>query len=230
MSQALTVAPRETAGAGRPYRAPSRGRLSPHGPLASPGPRTPLSVVPVQPARRRIPFAVFSLLVLGAALAAVLMINIAVSSTQYDLVQLRNQQVALSQENEALVLEIEGREAPQNLAAAATKLNMVSSPTFGTIDLTSKKVTGNPEAATKGLTPEVLIAAPKLGSEESGTITSPAQKSDAGESTQVTEPTVDAVEATTLQSVGTSTDALVELSEGATVGTIPGPVQSSGDR
>lgn len=174
MSQALTVEKRHGAAAfsGNGALALAPGRLD--GPsTAAPGttrPRTPLSVVPARPARRKVPFAVFSLIVLAAALAAVLMLNISVSGTQYELVQLRNQQTALSQENEALVLAIEAKEAPQNLAAAATKLGMVSSPTFGTIELDSKKVTGTPEPATDGPKPEVLIAAPDLGSNPSAPV------------------------------------------------------------
>ncbi|WP_434991881.1 hypothetical protein [Arthrobacter sp. Ld5] len=167
MSQALTVEKRHGAAAfsGNSALALAPGRLT--APVTE-GPgttraRTPLSVVPARPARRKVPFAVFSLVLLAAALAAVLMLNISVSGTQYELVQLRNQQTALHQENEALVLAIESKEAPQNLAAAATKLGMVSSPTFGTIELDSMKVTGTPEPATKGPEPEVLIAAPNLG-------------------------------------------------------------------
>lgn len=200
MSQALTVEKRHTAasfaGNGALAVAPGKLRGGAPGRLsgATQKPRTPLSVVPAPPARRKVPFAVFSLLVLGAALAAVLMLNISVSGTQYELVQLRNQQVALSQQNEALALEIEGRKAPQNLAAAATELGMVSSPTFGTIELDSKKVTGTPEPAQEGPEPEVLIAAPNLvtvqpapaavvpsddvvadGSEAPGTIPAPEQ-------------------------------------------------------
>jgi hypothetical protein len=109
-----------------------------------------------------VPFAVFSCAVLIAALVAVLILNISVSSTQYELVQLRGQQVALSQENEALVQRLEDRGAPQNLAAAATKLGMVGSPTFGSIDLETAKVTGAPEAAKEGTVPEALIAAPEV--------------------------------------------------------------------
>lgn len=181
MSQALTVEKSRSAAAFAGNGAlavapqPLRGRPSGAPSGAAPKARTPLSVVPAPPTRRRAPFAVFSLLVLGAALAAVLMLNISVSGTQYDLVQLRNQQIALSQQNEALVLEIENREAPQNLAAAATKLGMVSSPTFGTIELDSKKVTGSPEPAREGPEPEVLIAAPKLTTEQSASIPGPQQ-------------------------------------------------------
>ncbi len=221
MSQALTVEKRPGAAAfsGDGALAVAPGRLARPSTQAATGttpkPRTPLSVVPARPARRRVPFAVFSLLVLGAALAAVLMLNISVSGTQYELVQLRSEQVALSQQNEALVLEIEGREAPQNLAAAATKLGMVSSPTFGTIELDSKKVMGTPEPAKEGPKPEVLIAAPNLVTGQPARGTAPPSADGVREPA----PLKAAVEA------GADVDA-----DSTASGTIPGPEQLGSDR
>ncbi len=136
-------------------------------------PRTPLSVVPARKRSRRLPLAVFLLTVLAAALATVLMLNISVSGTQYDLVQLRSKQVALQQQNEALVLEIETRQAPQSLAAQAAKLGMVSSPSFGTIELDTKKITGDPVPAVEGPEAEVLIAPPNLTGEPQPVPTEP---------------------------------------------------------
>ncbi|MCU1631876.1 MAG: hypothetical protein JWM61_528 [Micrococcaceae bacterium] len=228
MSQTLTVEKRHSAQAfsGNGALAVAPRRLSapshntPAGTLAGVAqkPRTPLSVVPARPARRRLPFAVLSLLVLGAALAAVLMLNISVSGTQYELVQLRNQQVALSQQNEALVLEIEGREAPQNLAMAATKLGMVSSPTFGTIELDSKKVTGTPEPAKEGPKPEVLIAAPNLVTEQPAPVA-------------VEAPPVEVVEDAASTDAGSPDYAGSSSDTGSMAsGTIPGPEQAGSDR
>lgn len=208
---ALAVAPRRLAGLsdGAPSSAP---------PDATQKVRTPLSVVPARPSRRRVPFAVFSLLVLAGALAAVLMLNISVSGTQYELVQLRSQQVALSQQNEALVLEIENKEAPQNLAAAATKLGMVSSPTFGTIELDSKKVTGTPEPAKEGPKPEVLIAAPDLVTEQPAPV--------AVEAPVAVDPAP-----TGAGAADEAADTAAESAAGSTAsGTIPGPEQAGSDR
>ncbi|WP_104117482.1 hypothetical protein [Arthrobacter sp. B1805] len=229
MSQALTVEKPHTAAAysDNGALAVARGRLSGGAPDVAQKPRTPLSVVPAPPARRRVPFAVFSLLVLGAALTAVLMLNISVSGTQYDLVQLRNQQVALSQQNEALVLEIESRETPQNLAAAATELGMVSSPTFGTVELDSKTVTGTPEPAKEGPEPEVLIAAPNLAVQPA-----PAPAVVEAPSDPVAE------EPAPVQAIGPVEGAAtvgelpaVESYDGSDVaGTIPAPLQLGSDR
>ncbi|MCC3274314.1 MULTISPECIES: hypothetical protein [unclassified Arthrobacter] len=131
---------------------------------AAPAPkrRTPLSLVPAAARRKRTPFAVvcFAALVLG--LASVLLLNISVSSGQYELVQLQSQQAELAQRNEALTQEIENHQAPQVLAAAAGELGMVSSPTFGTIDLMTLGVTGSPEAAKEADPAKALIGAPSV--------------------------------------------------------------------
>ena len=131
-------------------------------PAPAPRRRTPLSLVPAATRRRRTPFAVicFAALVLG--LASVLLLNISVSSGQYELVQLQGQQAELAQRNEALTQEIENHQAPQVLAAAAGELGMVSSPTFGTIDLQSLTVTGSPEAAKEADPARSLIGAPSV--------------------------------------------------------------------
>jgi hypothetical protein len=123
--------------------------------------RTPLSVVPTGPARKRVPFALFCFTVLVLALGSVLMLNISVSSGQYKLVELRNEQVSLAQANEKLTQQLENNQAPQNLAAKAAELGMVTSPSVGSIDLGSQKVSGKPKAAEPGAAPELLVAQPE---------------------------------------------------------------------
>ncbi len=242
MSQALSADTRHPSGAtsGSSALASSparRGRPAPGAPQRS---RTPLSVVPARPSRRRVPFAVFSCAVLIAALVAVLILNISVSSTQYDLVQLRGQQVALSQENEALVQRLEDRGAPQNLAAAATKLGMVASPTFGSIDLEAAKVTGSPEAAKEGTVPEALIAAPEVitaqdaqpapavepAPEEAAPApveAAPAEPIEEPQAAEVPVPELPAVEVPAPAEAGAAAEETAE-------GTIPGPEQLSTPR
>lgn len=124
--------------------------------------RTPLSVVPAAPTRGRVPFAVFSMAALIAALVVVLMLNISVSSSQYKLVSLRGEEVALAEQNQALTQQLESLKAPQNLAVAAHELDMVASPTFGTIDVNSLAVTGSPEPAKESDAPPVLVPAPAV--------------------------------------------------------------------
>ncbi|MHA7154924.1 hypothetical protein [Arthrobacter sp. TMN-50] len=183
--------------------------------------RTPLSLVPAGPARRRIPFAVFSMTALVGALVTVLMLNISVSSSQYELVDLRNQQIALSQENQALTQQMEDLQAPQNLAAEARELGMVASPGFGSIDVDSMKIAGTPEAAKKGGDPLALIAAPEVSTAsatalpaEAPTAETPAEDTGAGEApVEAEEPVTPAEQPQAIELNG---------------GSIPAPQQGTG--
>jgi len=124
--------------------------------------RTPLALVPAAARRRRIPVAALCFAVLAAGLAAVLVLNISVSSGQYQLVELQNQRTELIQKNEALTQQVEHHQAPQVLAGAAAELGMVVSPTFGTIDLQTLAVTGEPEPAKEGAGPGTLVDLPQV--------------------------------------------------------------------
>ncbi|MBF4994851.1 hypothetical protein ITX31_12110 [Arthrobacter gandavensis] len=124
--------------------------------------RTPLALVPAAARKRRVPATVLCFAVLAAGLAAVLGLNISVSSGQYQLVELQNQRTQLVQQNEALTQQVEHNLAPQVLAGAAAELGMVVSPTFGTIDLQTLAVTGEPEPAKEGAGPGSLIELPQV--------------------------------------------------------------------
>ena len=130
--------------------------------IAAPRRRTPLSVVPASKTRRRAPLFIFCFFALILGLSAVLLLNISVSSGQYQLVQLQNERTELAQRNEALTQQLENHQAPQVLAAAAADLGMVTSSTFGSIDLQTLSVTGNPVPAEEGTAPLVLIDAPSV--------------------------------------------------------------------
>lgn len=115
--------------------------------------RTPLSLVVSSPRRHRGPIVVAFVLIV-AALAAVLMMSVSLSKGQYELVSLKSEQSTLANSNQALALQISGKEAPQSLVAAAVAMGMVPASTTGQIDVRNKKVTGNPVpavAGTKGL-------------------------------------------------------------------------------
>ncbi len=124
--------------------------------------RTPLSLVPARNSRRRTPFVVFCFLTLAAALVGVLVLNVSVSSGQYQLVELHNKKASLVQENEMLTQEVKNHLAPQNLASEAAELGMVSAPTFGTIDLDNMTVAGTPKPAEDTERSEALIPAPDV--------------------------------------------------------------------
>jgi len=124
--------------------------------------RTPLSVVRSAPRKRRLPFVVLCFGLLAIALLAVLVLNISVSSAQYQLVQLRSEQTTLTKQNQDLTQQIQNFDAPQNLAAKATELGMVASVTKGQIDLSTLSVTGKAKPAVKGDAPGAVIAAPAV--------------------------------------------------------------------
>jgi cell division protein FtsL len=124
--------------------------------------RAPLSLVRTLPVRRRAPFAIFCLGVLAAALITVLVLNISVTTGQYQLVQLRNEQLGLEQQNQDLQQRVQNYEAPQNLAARAAQLGMVAATSKGQIDLKTLMVTGQPKPAEKGTPQGAVIAAPEV--------------------------------------------------------------------
>jgi cell division protein FtsB len=124
--------------------------------------RTPLSLVRFAPRRRRAPFVVLCFGLLAVALMAVLVLNISVSSAQYQLVQLRSEQSTLTKQNQDLTQQVQNFDAPQNLAARATELGMVASTAKGQIDLSTLSVTGNAKPAVKGDAPGAVIAAPAV--------------------------------------------------------------------
>lgn len=124
--------------------------------------RTPLSLVQSAPRKRRAPFVVLCFGLLAVALMAVLVLNISVSTAQYQLVQLRSQQSTLTKQNQDLTQQVQNFDAPQNLAAKATELGMVTSTGKGQIDLSTLTVTGKAKPAVKGDAPGAVIAAPAV--------------------------------------------------------------------
>lgn len=124
--------------------------------------RTPLSVVRSTPRKRRAPFVVLCFALLAVALMAVLVLNISVSTAQYQLVQLRSDQTTLTKQNQDLTQQVQNFDAPQNLAAKATELGMVASTGKGQIDLSTLAVSGTPKPAVKGDKPGSIIAAPAV--------------------------------------------------------------------
>jgi cell division protein FtsL len=124
--------------------------------------RTPLSVVRSSPRKRRAPFVVLCFGFLAIALMAVLVLNISVSSAQYQLVQLRSEQTTLTKQNQDLTQQVQNFDAPQNLAARATELGMVASLAKGQIDLSTLSVTGKAKPAVKGDATGAVIAAPAV--------------------------------------------------------------------
>jgi hypothetical protein len=124
--------------------------------------RTPLSVVRSAPKKRRAPFVVMCFALLAVARVAVLVLNISVSTSQYQLVELRAKQSTLTKENQDLTQQLQNFEAPQNLAAKAADLGMVASTVKGQIDLSTLTVTGKASPAVKGGAAGAVIPAPAI--------------------------------------------------------------------
>ncbi len=124
--------------------------------------RTPLSVVRSAPKKRRAPFVVMCFALLAIALMAVLILNISVSTSQYQLVELRGKQSTLTKQNQDLTQQLQNFEAPQNLAAKAGDLGMVPSTVKGQIDLSTLTVTGKATPAVKGGAAGAVIPAPAI--------------------------------------------------------------------
>jgi cell division protein FtsL len=124
--------------------------------------RTPLSVVRSAPRKRRAPFVVLCFAMLAVALVAVLVLNISVSTAQYQLVELRAKQNTLTKTNQDLTQQVQSFEAPQNLAAKATELGMVASTVKGQIDLSTLSVTGKATPAVKGAAAGAVIPSPAV--------------------------------------------------------------------
>lgn len=124
--------------------------------------RTPLSVVRSVPRKRRAPFVVLCFAMLAVALIAVLVLNISVSTAQYQLVELRARQSTLTKQNQDLTQQVQNFEAPQNLAAKAKDLGMVASTVKGQIDLSTLSVTGKATPAVKGASEGAVIPAPAV--------------------------------------------------------------------
>ncbi|HCG15049.1 MAG TPA: hypothetical protein DEU94_02725, partial [Micrococcus luteus] len=100
----------------------------------APQERTPLSVVPAPLPRSRSGVTVLCVLVVLAALAAVLVMNITMSNRQYALLDLRQEQQAVTETNERLAEQVGNLEAPQNLAARADALGMVAPAGTASVD------------------------------------------------------------------------------------------------
>jgi hypothetical protein len=93
---------------------------------------------------------------------AVLVLNISVSTAQYQLVQLRGEQSTLTKQNQDLTQRVQNFDAPQNLAAKSTEFGMVASTGKGQIDLSTLTVSGKPKPAVKGDKPGAIIPAPAV--------------------------------------------------------------------
>ena len=102
------------------------------------------------------------ILLLAAALAAVLALNIHIANAQYSVVQMQNEHQSLVHQNQALTQQVQFLESPQSLSNAAVTLGMVMPAAAGTLDLASGDVIGSAESADSSHRPSNFVAAPVL--------------------------------------------------------------------
>ncbi|WP_427019124.1 hypothetical protein ACQCSX_00390 [Pseudarthrobacter sp. P1] len=124
--------------------------------------RTPLSLVVSPPRRRRAPFVVMCFGILVAALMTVLVLNVQLSSGQYELVQLKAAQADLVKTNQDLASQEQNAGAPQNLVARAVGMGMVTSSNTGQINADTKAITGNPMPALATPEQQAVIPSPDV--------------------------------------------------------------------
>lgn len=117
-----------------------------------------LRVVP-RTARKtaKVPFVVLVLLVLGAGLVGLLVLNTALQQGAFHLASLQGQQSMLATKQEDLRLRVAALRDPQRLAREAQRMGMVpnTNPTF--LDLKNGSVLGDPQPAAAGTGPQLAV-------------------------------------------------------------------------
>ncbi|MCT1557840.1 hypothetical protein M3A96_06890 [Helcobacillus massiliensis] len=97
--------------------------------------------------RSIVPFAALITLILVATLAAMLVLNVSMTQTSYEITRLQEQDIALSQQVQALREENEMRSKPQELEKRARDLGMVPVQDVAFVDLANGRVVGDPKPA-----------------------------------------------------------------------------------
>lgn len=144
-------------------------------PKGDPRQRVTLSLVPkINETNKRSMFTMSAVLVALAfsVIVTLVLLNTSVAQRQYDIVNLRSQERALSQENQALLKDAQSLAAPQALASKAKDLGLVSPGAPGLISLSDGKVSQEAEKAIKS----------KDSKQEYGTIPLPGESIRKGES------------------------------------------------
>lgn len=102
-------------------------------------------------ARSIVPYTALITLIIVAAMAATLALNIAMSTTSYEITKLQVKEKSLSQQRESLQQQQDALSGPQQLEARARDLGMVPATEPAYIDLASGTIIGT--AAPAGSTP-----------------------------------------------------------------------------
>lgn len=106
-----------------------------------------------EPARSSTPFVLLCTLLVAAALAALLVVNIQMSDTSYRITRLQGQSQRLTEQAQGLQETNERLGTPQELEKAARDLGMVPVDTPTYIDLSTGKVLGDTGTGTQTAPP-----------------------------------------------------------------------------
>ena len=120
-------------------------------PTPEPSRRTHLEVVPSRSQRRARPRALYAVIAVGALLGIVvaqLLLSIAISQGAYQLNSLQAKQTQLQRSYQAVSEDLNRVSSPQNLAANANALGMVSNSSPAYLRLSDGAVLGAPQPAT----------------------------------------------------------------------------------
>lgn len=160
---------------------------------------------------------------LAAALAIVLAVNIHISSTQYQAVELQNQYTALSQQNQALSQQVQHRQSPQSLSDNAVSLGMVMPSSAGSFDLASGAVAGEAAAADSSDRPSSFVSAPVQPGDEAAAPADVAEKVAGAPSGMLGSGALDTLAGPVGGQNGEEASGAEEPAEDLNGGTIPAP-------
>lgn len=112
---------------------------------------SPLKVVAAAPRQRpAATFVVFVVMLMGAGLVGLLLLNIAMQNAAFQLAALTQSAQDLRVRHQALDLDVNRLANPDRLALQATELGMVPNPNPVFLDITTGKVIGHPTPARAG--------------------------------------------------------------------------------
>lgn len=116
-------------------------------------PRRHIEIVSTRSQRRARPRLVYSLVIIAglfAVLMSQLLLSIALADGAYQISALQSEQKELARDRDALTEELNVLNSPQNLAASAEALGMVSNTSAVYLNLATGSVLGEPSAARAG--------------------------------------------------------------------------------
>ncbi|MDN6371868.1 MAG: hypothetical protein L0K12_02940 [Brevibacterium aurantiacum] len=116
--------------------------------------------------KARVPFSMLCVAILVATLVAVLLLNIFISHTSYQIDQLNSEKEQLAEQKDRLVEDNSYRESPQNISIAAEELGLVrdSSPEF--LDAKTGKIIDAPPIDVSGEKKPTVVPGPRANTRE----------------------------------------------------------------